>query len=51
MSTSQSSPVVKVFWPSDLLDTGDAALILGWRNGPTDLFVIELVSNIYVCMQ
>lgn len=42
------SPVVKVFWPSDLLDTIDSALILGWQNSPTDLFVIDLVSNIYV---
>lgn len=39
--------VVKIFWPSDLLDTGDSALILGWENSPTDLFVIDLVSNIY----
>lgn len=41
-------PVVKVFWPSDLLDTIDSALILGWQNSPRDLFVIDLVSNIYV---
>jgi phosphatidylinositol glycan class Q protein len=30
-----------------LLDTHDSALILGWRNGHNDLFVVDLVSNIY----
>lgn len=48
MRQVKHSPVVKVFWPSDLLDTVDSALILGWQNSPTDLFVIDLVSNIYV---
>ncbi|BFZ56348.1 pig-Q [Savitreella phatthalungensis] len=38
---------VKVFWPADLLDSHDDALILGWHNSPTDLFVIDLVSNVY----
>lgn len=47
MVVSTSAQVVKIFWPSDLLDTGDSALILGWRNSMTDLFVIDLVSNIY----
>ncbi|CCG82565.1 Putative uncharacterized protein [Taphrina deformans PYCC 5710] len=46
MANTKSS-IVKIFWPSDLLDTTESALILGWQNSPTDLFVIDLVSNIY----
>lgn len=50
MPAANEPPVVKIFWPSDLLDTTDSALVLGWQNSPTDLFVIDLVSNIYVSL-
>lgn len=48
MHSRARETVVKIFWPSDLLDTIDSALVLGWQNSTTDLFVIDLVSNIYV---
>lgn len=48
MLSTDETRVVKIFWPSDLLDTADSALVLGWQNSATDLFVIDLVSNIYV---
>lgn len=42
-----SQDVVKIFWPADLLDSQESGLILGWQNSPHDLFVIDLVSNVY----
>ena len=42
--------LLRIFWPSDAPRNKNHGTIIGWRNSPSDVFVISILQDVEVML-